>query len=312
MTDTVIKLCCRNSPAVLKFGMDTAYFPGYRNSERIFHELDVTLLSVIVRGSCTHLIGDASYEQCGPSIGITPCGVTHCIITGDAGIEVYNLFFDLDKLLLPPLPAELSDILLALFPFSLKADRVARIALESLQCIEALAALHRELVEKPAAYADVIYDYLKLFLVGACRGVLNSGIKISADKEIPGQFRLERVRQKLDSDFRVKITLAELAELAGLNRNYLCRTFRRYAGKTIFAYLLERRVQAAMRQLRQSDEKIIAIAYECGFCDLSHFNRAFKRIAGTAPSAYRKACRGRREKKGETQKAHGENRPILK
>jgi AraC-like DNA-binding protein len=46
-----------------------------------------------------------------------------------------------------------------------------------------------------------------------------------------------------------------------------------------------------MRQLRQSNDKIAAIAYENGFCDLSHFNRTFKRFIGISPGKYRKSGR---------------------
>lgn len=270
-----------------------AYFPYYQNSERIFHELDVTLISVIVKGSCCHLIGNDIYHQQGPSIGITPCGVSHCIITEGEGIEIFNLYLNFDKLFMPVLPRSMGDTSMMLFPLTSKSSttisRVLRVDLDGNEgCIDAMFNLQRELMNKQPGYEDIIIDLLKMFLVGACRGVISSGIKITADAPVPGQFRLERVRRKLDTTFRDKIFLDDLAKLAGLSKNYLCRAFLNYTGKTIFNYLLERRIQAAMNQLRQSDEKIVAIAYDCGFRDLSHFNRIFKRIAGSCPSAYRR------------------------
>jgi len=45
---------------------------------------------------------------------------------------------------------------------------------------------------------------------------------------------------------------------------HLCRTFRAYPGKTVFQYLIDRRIQAAMVRLRNSDDKIVAIAPQCG------------------------------------------------
>lgn len=287
----------KNMAELREFGLAVKYYPCYRNVEKQFHELDVTLVSVIVKGVCTHLIGNDIYKQQGPSVGITPRGVSHCIITHEPGIEVFNLFLDFDNLFLPSLPSELNDALLMLFPFTEISSigtlkRVLRVDLDGQEgCIEAMFNLQREFSRKQPGYRDMVYDLLKMFLTGACRGVLTSGIKITTDTGLPGRFRLERVRKKLDSDFRREISLEELAKLAGLSPNYLCRAFRNYTGKTIFTYLLEHRIQAAMRQLRQSNDKIAAIAYENGFCDLSHFNRTFKRFIGVSPGKYRKSDR---------------------
>jgi AraC-like DNA-binding protein len=55
----------------------------------------------------------------------------------------------------------------------------------------------------------------------------------------------------------------------------------------VIAYLVERRIQAAIWKLREADEKILSIALSCGFNDLAYFNRTFKRIVGTTPTKYR-------------------------
>lgn len=61
-------------------------------------------------------------------------------------------------------------------------------------------------------------------------------------------------------------------------------------GRTFSEHVLERRLQLALSRLKDpllATEKIIAIAYTCGFVDLSSFNRAFKRRFGDTPSAFR-------------------------
>ncbi|MEI8342045.1 MAG: helix-turn-helix transcriptional regulator [Verrucomicrobiota bacterium] len=57
--------------------------------------------------------------------------------------------------------------------------------------------------------------------------------------------------------------------------------------KSVFDYLIERRIQAAMMRLRGGDEKILAVAMDCGFNDLSYFNRKFKQLVGILPTQYR-------------------------
>jgi AraC-like DNA-binding protein len=103
--------------------------------------------------------------------------------------------------------------------------------------------------------------------------------------------RLEDLRRLLDSNYQRQFTLPELAERASLNRNYLCRAFRRYTGKTLFDYLANRRLQAAMLALRDSDDKVSAVAFESGFRDLSFFNRKFREAVGVTPSQYRSQLR---------------------
>jgi AraC-like DNA-binding protein len=99
---------------------------------------------------------------------------------------------------------------------------------------------------------------------------------------------VERVRQKLDAQFAAPHELAALAHEAGVSITYLCRYFRAYTGKTVVGYLIERRIQAAIWKLRDSDEKIVFVAFACGFNDLAYFNRTFRRIVGTTPSLYRR------------------------
>ena len=55
----------------------------------------------------------------------------------------------------------------------------------------------------------------------------------------------------------------------------------------MIGYLQERRVQAAMVKLRRPGAKVLSVAAECGFGDLSHFNRTFKRLVGRTPKQVR-------------------------
>ena len=73
---------------------------------------------------------------------------------------------------------------------------------------------------------------------------------------------------------------------------YLCREFKDYTGKTVVAYLVERRIQAAIWKLREDNEKILSIALGCGFNDLAYFNRVFKKITAMTPSQYRRSVQG--------------------
>jgi AraC-like DNA-binding protein len=132
----------------------------------------------------------------------------------------------------------------------------------------------------------MVAGYWQAFLTELCRTACSTGLKAPPDPH-PSTGRLDTVRTFIDQHFREPVSLAKLARVAGLSPTYLCRAFRTYAGKSLFTYILERRIQAAMLRLRQTDEKVIQIAHEVGFNDLSHFNRCFTRLCAHSPRAYR-------------------------
>ncbi|MFX1761740.1 AraC family transcriptional regulator [Paraburkholderia sp. A1RI-2L] len=90
-------------------------------------------------------------------------------------------------------------------------------------------------------------------------------------------------------------TLASLAAAAGVSEFYFLRTFSAVAGVTPHQYLLRSRLRAAALRLCDGEggEKIVDIALESGFNDLSNFNAAFRAEFGASPRAWRDAMRAR-------------------
>lgn len=99
---------------------------------------------------------------------------------------------------------------------------------------------------------------------------------------------VQRTYQFVMNNFKEQITLQEIADYAGQNRTALCRNFKQNTGKTIFNFLLDVRVEFAYKLLKNSDFNITQIAFESGFCNISHFNNKFKEISGLTPTEYRK------------------------
>ncbi|WP_413988439.1 helix-turn-helix domain-containing protein [Labrys okinawensis] len=97
---------------------------------------------------------------------------------------------------------------------------------------------------------------------------------------------IAKARDHLDQHFDRDVALDELAQVAGLNRSHLVRSFRKAMGTTPHAYLLDRRYRAA-RRLLAVGEGPAEVAAACGFCDQSHLNRVFKARMGVTPGAFR-------------------------
>lgn len=272
-------------------GVAVEYFPNYVNRKIAMHSLDVVLVSFIVRGKGRHIIGDEVFGETGASLAVTHYGQQHDILTDRRGMEVINLYLDLQNHPLPVLPRELHQILPLLLPlhpkFQHRLNRIVRLEFDDPRPLaNLLLSIRDELNAKEPGYEEVALTFLKLFLIGCCRHAARKGLAARTPAS-PVHGSLEELRDFLDRNYVEPHTLESLAKRSRLSRAYLCRAFKAYIGKRIFDYLIERRIQAAMMRLRGGDEKVLGIALDCGFNDLSYFNRKFKQIVGVTPTEYR-------------------------
>jgi len=81
--------------------------------------------------------------------------------------------------------------------------------------------------------------------------------------------------------------VAELAAAAGVSRSHLHLLCRKHWRSSPHRLLLERRLQAAKRLLAGGRLPVKAVAGDCGFANVESFCRAFRRLTGLAPGAYR-------------------------
>ena len=85
-----------------------------------------------------------------------------------------------------------------------------------------------------------------------------------------------------------RVTLDELAAVAGVHRAHLVRSFRARYGVSIGVYVRRERIRWAARALRHSDAPLAEIALRAGFADQSHFTRTFVKHMGVSPGRYRR------------------------
>jgi AraC-like DNA-binding protein len=83
-------------------------------------------------------------------------------------------------------------------------------------------------------------------------------------------------------------SLYRMAKAAGLSPYHFLRTFEAVAGITPHQYLLRSRLRNAATVIASEEKKILDVALDCGFGDVSNFNRAFKRELGMSPREWRK------------------------
>ena len=102
---------------------------------------------------------------------------------------------------------------------------------------------------------------------------------------------LRRTREHIEQRLAHKISLRELADIAGLSAGHFSRAFKQSVGMSPHRYLMRRRVTAATDLIRDTELSLAEVALNVGFSDQSHFTRVFARESGETPSAFRRRYR---------------------
>ncbi len=98
---------------------------------------------------------------------------------------------------------------------------------------------------------------------------------------------MEKVIQYINSNLSKKFTLNELAEISYFSRTYFSALFKELNGVSPWEYINIKRIEKAKAMLIEGGHGILYIAGECGFSNISNFNRIFKKITGKVPSDYK-------------------------
>lgn len=99
--------------------------------------------------------------------------------------------------------------------------------------------------------------------------------------------RVEKVKQYINDHYAEPLKLADLAGLVGMSPVSFSRFFRQRTGRTLSDYIVDIRLGYAARMLVDSSKNISEICYECGFNNLSNFNRTFKSKRNYTPRDFR-------------------------
>lgn len=92
----------------------------------------------------------------------------------------------------------------------------------------------------------------------------------------------------IEAHFAENISMAAMADLAGLSSTHFNRRFQQLLRMTPTTYLRAVRIQFARRRLSTTQETLASIAAETGFTDQSHFTRCFHQTTGMTPAGYRR------------------------
>lgn len=99
--------------------------------------------------------------------------------------------------------------------------------------------------------------------------------------------RITRVVRRIEREPDGPLSLPALAREAGLSPYHFLRTFHQLTGVSPHQYVRRLRLRAAAARLAAEPAKVLDVALDCGFGDVSNFNHAFRAEFGVAPRQFR-------------------------
>lgn len=148
-----------------------------------------------------------------------------------------------------------------------------------------LLNIYRESHKVQALSKEITALYFKLvmtYLIRCCdNGDEGKVRKSSLSPEI------ERVTAYIKDNFARELSLDELAETAGFEKNYFLRKFKKQKGMTPMEYIHNKRLEKAKELLRFSDMNVTQIAAATGFKSVHYFSKVFYDSVGERPSEFR-------------------------
>ncbi|HWD92639.1 MAG TPA: AraC family transcriptional regulator [Verrucomicrobiae bacterium] len=110
--------------------------------------------------------------------------------------------------------------------------------------------------------------------------------------------KINRALKLIHEKFDQPLGLSEAARFLNVSRATCNRLFRKSLRKSFKEFLIEVRISHVAKLLLETDRTVLDIATQCGFANLSNFNRQFRQLKGQSPREFRRAVPHSRKVEG--------------
>jgi len=237
--------------------------------EVIQHDFAKLLFVIDGRGELE--LGKETYDLSSETPVYIPAGISHRIIDRPGKpLSLYAVCIDLDCMS-DSIGREMKRV-----PFTLVRTRY-----HTLQWHERFRQL---LYEQMMARSDrsIVILEIVLWMLQQMSRYTPTGPEVETSRD-----RVRNYTREIAHDFYREQTLMEAAQQTGTGERRFSQLFRELNGSSWLSHLRNLRIEHACRLLKETNHSPTAIAFECGFSDLSNFYRAFKKQTGVAPLEYR-------------------------
>ena len=240
----------------------------------------------ILSESCLVEIDDAKYDLGTGAVIIIPPGVKYGF-DAQREIKLTSINFDYTR------------------NFSYKTKEIQPIKAEDFDdnsIIEKVgfddyASLNKAIVVKNMDYLSeqiklVVNEFIyKKKLYDAAASAAFKNIIISIVREMNDDKKsmdaIEKMLDYIHRNYSENIDNRTLSDMVGYHPYHLNRLMKNATGTTLHQYLINFRIDAAKRYLRDTDYQVSKISELCGYNNFCNFSTDFKRKTGLTPSLYR-------------------------
>lgn len=152
-----------------------------------------------------------------------------------------------------------------------------------------LLNMEQEFFEKPVEYALMVKAQLLTILVTLIRHF--DCVKPVDDKFYVRKNNFEMIEKSMDyitKHLADHLSLDGLAKSANMSSTYYSAVFKKLNGISPWDYITAKRIELAMKHLKNSNDTMLELGFMCGFNNTANFNRAFKKLTYKTPTEYKK------------------------
>lgn len=259
------------------------------DKETIFYDLlhrhDEFQISYILSGEGTLIVGDTINSYSPGSVLVLGGNLPHVFKTDPkrtAKSHMRSIFFTKESFGLDFFNK--IEELKSLQPFFKKSENGFRV-LSNLKKIATLI----DLLFKASKLDRFIRFFELLKMLNRSKSESLSSFKFDKKYSENEGLRMSVVFDYTVSNYHQEISLSTIAKQASMTKNAFCKYFKKCTNKTYITFLNELRVEESCKRMQRSNEPSVAeIAEQCGFQNISNFNRIFKKVKGTTPREFRK------------------------
>lgn len=107
--------------------------------------------------------------------------------------------------------------------------------------------------------------------------------KVYSDKP-----HINKAIEFIEEYYNSNISIEDLCKVCNLSPYHFIRIFKQETGKTPHEYILDKKIEEAIKLIEGKQYSLNEIAQLCGFISQSHFSTVFRKRIGISPSLYRK------------------------
>lgn len=255
--------------------------------ETDYHKHDFFEIAYVAKGSYTHKINGENYCAQRGDIIFLKIGDCHSYKAAEADCDITNVLF------YPSVYVNNPDLLIE-YSNKLEFQKIIHLDSKDIYQVENLLQYMKyESKLQRKGYYDIMKHYLDILLLIITRSASKGHSDSSKYNITP---LLNYIQQNIQT-----VKPSDLAKKASYNSSYFSKLFKQTMGINLNKYINQKRIDAAVKLIMDTDETIENIAHMVGFNEVNYFYKLFKRYTGCTPLSMRNNNNAEIENKNKTE-----------